>query len=479
MPFLISIVGGGISGLAAAYFLEQLCPGEDIEISLFEGERRLGGVILTENSDGFVLEAGPDSFIAQKPQALELCRRLGLESELLPSNDHLRRTYVLRRGSLRELPPGLQFIVPTRILPLLKSQLLSPAGKLRLCMEPFLPGRRYSGDGDDESAADFIRRRFGQEALDYIAEPLLAGIYGGDAQALSARSVLPRLVYLEQKYGSVTRGILTEKKLSLRREGKSRSPESALFVSLKGGMRRLIEALAAALGHTRVFLGRKAVGLRKGERNGRIVYRLLLEDGSSVEADALVLAVPAHAAAAILRELDGALAGLLGQIPYASAVTVSLAYQRSEFKHPLHGFGFLVPKVEGKRLLACTWTSSKFDHRCPDSFVLLRCFLGGARGGLEACADEAEIVRTVRRELGEIMKIDCAPEFARVFRWRDAMPQYTIDHQVRLRTIASLLAKHKGVCLAGNAYGGVGIPDCIASAGAAASSVASYIRENS
>jgi oxygen-dependent protoporphyrinogen oxidase len=440
----VVIVGGGISGLSAAYYLAKAGIGS----TLIEQQPRLGGVIQTEIVEGCLLEAGPDSFLSAKPWARELARDLGLEHEIIGSNDHLRVTYVFRRGRLLPLPDGLMLMVPTRFLPLLTTPLLGWRTKLQMAAEFFrkpLPPRP-----SDVSVAQFIREHYGQETVDYLAEPLLAGVYGGDAEQLSVASVLGRFLELERTYGSLTRGVLAERR-RLRQERNAQP----LFHTLRGGLGSLIHALAEATrSHTRTVAAR-ATALERCE-NG---YRVRTEDGL-FPADCVVLACPAWQSAALVRSLDGELAALLEAIPYHSSVTVALGYDRRQFTRALDGFGFLVPRRERGRIIACTWVGTKFRHRVPEDKVVLRCFLGGGDEGVLHLGDD-ELEACVRGELRRIMGLTAEPRFVRIARWPRSMAQYTLGHARRLEAIEMRLRNFPGLYLVGNAYYGIGIPDCV------------------
>ena len=438
----VFIAGGGISGLSTAYYLAK----RGIASTLVEKQDRLGGVIQTETLDGCVVESGPDSFISIKPWALELIHELGLSGEVIGSNDHLRVTYLLRHGRLAPLPDGLMLMVPTKLWPMITTRLLGWPSKIRMGWEMLRrPPRTPQAD---RSVADFIRDHYGQEAVDYLAEPLLAGVYGGDPEALSVTSVLPRFVELEARYGSLSRGVLSEMRRAHGATGKA-----TLFRTLKRGLGSLVETAAAAAGPA---MARVRGAVEAIERAGS-GYRVRV-NGEWMEAGHVVLAVPAYQAAEILEGLDAELARELAAIPYSSSTTVSLGYRREEFPHPLNGFGFLVPKRERGRMMACTWVGTKFSHRVPDHYVLLRCFLGG-----EASVQDSDqvIVEAVRQELGGIMGVRAQPSFVRIARWPRSMAQYVVGHQRRLERIEQRLARLPGLHLAGNGYHGIGVPDCI------------------
>jgi oxygen-dependent protoporphyrinogen oxidase len=455
----VGIIGGGISGLATAYYLSR----EGIPCTLFEAEPRLGGVIQTESVDGCVVEAGPDSFISQKPWALELIRELGLEGEVIGSNDHLRKTYILRRGRLTPMPDGLYLMVPTAVWPLATTSLLSAPAKCRMALE--LLRSPSSTPPQDRSVAEFIRDHYGEEAVDYLAEPLLAGIYGGDAADLSVASVLPRFVEIEQRYGSLTRGVL-----AARRNGPAANP-TPLFLTLKRGMRQLVETLEEKLARHTTVVHAAVTEIAPASEGFHASWA-----GGSIEVEHLVLATPAHTAAALLRRLDPDLAGLLSQIRYHSSVTIALVYDRAPFRYPLDGFGFLIPRVERRLLTACTWVGTKFPHRVPDNRILLRAFIGaGTDEELLGRADQS-FVTAIQEELRRLMGVTVAPLHWRVQRWRRAMAQYTVGHRARLDKIQERVTHLPGLQLAGNAYLGIGIPDCIHTAQVAANRIAGALR---
>ncbi|MBI3895941.1 MAG: protoporphyrinogen oxidase [Acidobacteria bacterium] len=468
----VVIVGGGISGLSAAYFLEKQArkSGLDITIHLMEQQNRLGGVILTEQDGEFLVEGGPDSFLAQKPAAIELCRELGLADRLLPSNDHRRKTYVWQGGKLKELPEGLMFVVPTKIWPIFHNELFSFSGKLRLALSPLLASSRAEMD---ISVADFVRQRLGGQALERLAEPLLAAVYGGDVDALSARATLPQLVALEEKHGSLWRGIY-EARHARANNGEARA-KSSLFVTLRNGVGELTSALEKHLIRTQVNTQREIGEIgRLGKKSFRVEWK-----GGEMEAEAVILAIPAHAAARLTQELDGQLASKLAEIPYHSSLIVSLGYEEGEIGRELNGFGFIVPRSERRALIACTWVNTKFSYRSAPGKLLLRCFLGGARNPSILEENDSRILEITLRELAEIMGVHAQPKFVRIFRWEKCMPQYAVGHLSRLEEISSLVAGHPGLFLAGNGYRGIGIPDCIQSSAAAASAAIQYLQSRS
>jgi oxygen-dependent protoporphyrinogen oxidase len=459
-----AIIGGGIAGLAAAYELEQARKaGAKLEYTLFEARQTLGGCLASEIVNGAVLEHGPDSFLTEKPAAAELCRELGLEAELTPSNDADRKTCIVVRNRLIPLPDGLMFLVPTKLIPTALTRLFSLPTKLRMGLELLLPPRPI---GQDESVAALVERHFGRQAVDRLADPLLSGIYGGDASQLSARTVLPRLVEMESQYGSLTRGMLAAHR-AMRARAKTSAQKGKnggsrpIFTALRGGMNQLVEALAARLDTASVRLAAPVTALEKTANGWRI-----FANGRTEFYDAVIMAAPAWAAGALLGPVDPVLAGELNRIPYSSSVTVNLIYDETQLGRLPDGFGFLVPASEGRAMLACTFVHRKFLGRTPPGKAVLRAFLGGMKNNALLAASDADLLATVRRELSEILGKDVLPsaanpEHAQVSRWPRAMAQYAVGHQERRRRIVERVAALPGLRLAGNAYDGIGIPDCI------------------
>jgi oxygen-dependent protoporphyrinogen oxidase len=458
----VVIIGGGIAGLATAYSLSSLAPeGSGLDITILESKKRPGGNIQTEKRRGFIIEGGPDCFLSEKPWAIKLCREIGLGEKLLPTNDRLRKTYVLSGGRLHELPEGVILMIPTKIMPLALSSLISWRGKLRMLLEVFIPRKK---DRSDESLGHFVRRRLGAEVLDKIAEPLVAGIHAADPETMSVRASFPKFVQLEEEYGSLIRGMV-KRMASFRKRPSSTNPwgdrkKMTMFVTLADGMSELIDTLASIITERGVKIRTEAtVKEVREEKKGRL--RVVLTSGDTMTADAVVIAAPAHAAARLTRGLDRELSKKLGEIPFSSTATVTMAFKKSDIPRPLNGFGFVVPRSEGRGIMASTWSSVKFDGRAPVDAALLRCFVGGAKGAELLELNNKEMTEMVRRELREIMGITAKPLFTRIFRWKKAMPQYTIGHEERVREIEALTAGHKGLYLTGSSYHGIGIPDSI------------------
>lgn len=439
----VVIIGGGISGLSTAYYLGK----DGIPATLIESAPRLGGVIQTETVNGCVLEEGPDSFLSAKPAALELIRDVGLSSDVIGSNDHLRVTYVWKGGRLVPLPDGLMMIVPTKVMPMVWSSLLGWGTKIRMGLDFFR--RPSNGSGRDRTVSEFIEDHYGREAVDYLAEPLLSGVYGGSPDRLSVSSVLTRFVEMESKYGSLTRGVLASKRAA--------GPKGApLFRTLKGGLAQLTRAVEERNKANTTVIRGAAESVERTAGGFRIRV-----NGEWMDARNVVLATPAWQAGALLGAVDGELASLLCGVEYSSSMTLALGYDKATLGHNLKGFGFLVPAKERQRLVACTWVGTKFSHRVPEGQAVLRCFLGGAADeGVLNESDEA-IVATVLDELRQIMGITARPAFSRIARWKKSMAQYTVGHEARVNSIEGRLATTPGLHLAGNAYYGIGIPDCI------------------
>ncbi len=467
----VVIIGGGIAGLATAYHLlegarKRGCAG--LEVTLIEKGGRVGGNIRTERIGGFLIEGGPDCFLSEKPWAMQLCKRLGLAPRLLPTSRPRGKTFVFSGSRLHLLPEGVILMVPTRMLPLLTSSLISLPGKIRMALEVFVP-RRDPSKGD-ESLGDFVRRRLGREALDKIAEPLVAGVHAGDPETMSIRSSFPRFVELEERYGSLIRGMLARMR-AMKAGGGGKAPGVTMFMTLKGGLGELIEAILEKIKDVSIRTNTRVVSIREKGRG----YTLLMDDGSSMEADSVVVATPAYVAAEILDGVDRRLSERLLTIPYTSTATVSLGYKKKDIAHPLDGFGFVVPGIEKRRIMAATWSSVKWEGRAPEDSVLIRCFVGGARNEDLVFLDDSGMTEMVRQELRDIMGIEAEPVLVRIFRWRKAMPQYTIGHAERVKEIEGMASSHPGLYLTGSAYHGIGISDTAREAEETTGRVLSYL----
>lgn len=457
----IAIIGGGISGLAAAFQLEEQRRNASaaVEYVLFEASERLGGVLRTENIDGCIVEAGPDSFITEKPWASDLCRELGLGDQLIGSNDADRKTYILTKGRLVEMPDGLMFMVPTKIMPTVMSPLFSWTTKLRMVKELFHPKNL----GADESVASFVERHYGSEMVDRLADPLLSGVYGGEAANLSLRAVLPRFHAMEDSHGSLGRAMLASRKnASKKMSAEPRKPAPPLFTSLKNGMQHLAETIVPRLKGT--LLINTPVQALQIEAGSWVVSAGMQSDSF----DSVIVALPAPAAAQVLRIVSPELSGELAGIQYSSSITVGLGYGREVRQSLPPGFGFLVPRSEGKKLLAATFVHNKFPHRAPEDRALLRCFFAGRNAESVWTLGDDQIIGIVRNELQQILGpqisgLRADPLFARVYKWKSAMAQYGVGHLDRLDRMERLRQQLPGLALAGNAYRGIGVPDCVRS----------------
>ena len=487
------IVGGGISGLSAAYDLHRA----GVECTVFEKSPRLGGVIETRCWQDCVLDCGPDSFISAKPEALALIRELGLESDVIGSNDHQRTTYILKNGRLIALPEGIMMIAPTKVIPMVLTPLLSWGTKLGMARELLRRPRTYP----DRSVAEFVIDHFGKETLEYLAEPLLSGIYGGDPRELSVNSVLPRFVEMEQRVGSLSRAVIKSRPKSTDprpdgrglkseagprpdgpvskntrsvtvntrsltvapQDGRGLKQEPSLFRTLKRGLGGMVEALSKDL---HVEHGKVEAIVRTRENR----YRLRAS-GHEIGADHVILAGPAWSAAELVRGIDGELSGLLDGIPYSSSAIVSLIYDAAGFDGMRAGFGFLVPKRERKRLAACTFVNTKFPFRAPENRIVLRCFFGGVEDGGALAESDESLVGMAREELRRILGLNAAPVYHTIARWPRSMAQYVVGHGDRVREIQDRAAAIPGLHLAGNGYEGIGIPDCIRTGRRAAKSI--------
>jgi protoporphyrinogen/coproporphyrinogen III oxidase len=469
----VAIIGGGISGLSAAFTLEEKRKsGAPVEYVVFESSPRLGGVLVTDHVDGCIIEAGPDSFLTEKPWAADLCRKIGLGDQLIGSNDVDRKTYIVVKNKLVVLPDGLMFMVPTKIMPTVFSSLFSVRTKLRMAAEWFHPPRKAT---EDETVAAMVQRHYGSEMVDLLADPLLSGVYGGEAAHLSVRAVLPRFAEMEAKYGSLGRAMLAAR---TKMAAVAKGPAKPLFSSLKDGMQQMIDALVARLDAKALktsssvqAVSRQHQNQSQNNGNGWAVQ----SEHESDHFDAVIIATPTPAAAAMLQSADSSLALDLSGINYGSSVTVSLGYDEKVRRSLPPGFGFLVPRSEGRRMLAATFVHNKFPHRAPENRAIVRCFLGGARDEQILQSSDAEILQIVRDELRGIISLTAEPLFARVYKWKSAMAQYSVGHLERLQRIESLRRKLPGLALAGNGYSGIGVPDCVRSGADAVGNVLAQI----
>lgn len=508
----VIIIGGGIAGLSAAYSLQEeaRAAGLPLTCTLLEGDTRVGGKIKTEHIDGFTIDGGPDCFLSRKPWALQLCRKVGLSSDLMGTNDDRRKTYVLNKGKLTPLPDGVMLIIPTRMMPFVTSTLISWPGKMRMGMDMFIPPRR---DESDETVGDFVRRRLGSEALDKIAEPLMSGIHISDPEYQSLLGSFPLFREMERKHGSLIRAMLRQKAAHAQNGGMRGAAERALygglqqitrmvgvpvppelprsghsngrapapahahnghhphgapqtplpmFMTLRHGLGQFVQAIADALEKDTIYTGKQVVKLeQRTSSDDEPRYRVFTADGDTFEADAVVLASPSYVTAELLAQIDPTLSAALNRIRYVTTSTVSLGYRMRDIGKPFDGFGFVIPRKEHRQITGCTWTSTKFDHRAPDDRLLLRCFIGGPGHEDRAELDDESLVAMVRRELEDIMGLRAEPVLTRIFRWTKANPQYDVGHLERVSQMHAMCANHPGLFFAGSAYEGVGVPDCI------------------
>ena len=476
----VVIVGGGIAGLSAAFYLERAAraAGAPVGYTLVERDDRFGGKIRTDTiahgAGAFVVEGGPDSFVAQKPWGIQLARDLGLEAQLMGTRPARHSTYVLRQGRPRPMPEGMLLVVPTRALPFALSPLISLGGKLRMALDLLIPPRR---DGADETLANFIRRRLGAEALEALAEPLLAGIHSADPERQSILATFPRFRALEAQHGGLIRGMLaarppttdhrpptTDHRPPTTDSSRNAQFASSPFVTLRGGVGELVRALLEQLSG-RLIAGRGVAALGYDPAATR-PYTVRLDDGETLDADAVIMTAPAFAAAGLVAPFQPELAEALRAIRYVTTGTVTLAYRSADLGRPLDGYGLVIPRGEGRRINALTMTSAKFAGRAPDGYTLVRAFVGGSRTPEVAELDDAALLALVRAELRDILGVDTAPQWSRIYRWPLANPQYDVGHLERVAALEAMLPP--GLHLAGSAYRGVGIPDCIYGGRAAA-----------
>jgi protoporphyrinogen/coproporphyrinogen III oxidase len=463
----VAIVGGGISGLTTAFYLEQeRRRGAPIEIVVFESSPRFGGVIQTERIEGCIIEAGPDSFLTSKPWARELCDDLRLSSQLIGSRDAERKTYILVDGKLEPIPPGMQMMTPTRVAPVLRSRLFSAPTKWAMLREYLAPPEPLGAD-DDESVASFVSRHFNSELVERLADPLLSGIYGGDASRLSARATLPQMLDSEYRYRSLVRGAFASRTVS-----RTETPPQPLFTSMHDGMQRIVDSLVRQLPRETLRGSHPVKTVRARESGWQITASGVTEDF-----DQVILAVPSYTAAKLMADIPVSerAVEILRELCYSSAVTVALAFKSAEIALP-QGFGFLVPRSAARQVMACTFTHNKFDHRTPEGTALLRIFLGGTRNPGIVKQSDPEIIEIVRRELREILSLVAEPRIARVFKWHDAMAQYEVGHLLRIARLEMHMQRFPGLQLTGNAYHGIGIPDCVRVGRAAADAIMRRMR---
>lgn len=450
----VAIVGGGISGLAAAHRLVELEP--QCRVSVLESRAQVGGVISTVHAHGYQVEQSADNFITTVPWAIDLCRRLGLAEELIQTNPAYRRTFVVRRGRLHRLPDGFLMMAPTRMWPLAVTPILSPLGKLRAALEYLIPAQR---DDEDESMAHFVQRRLGREVFDRLVEPLVSAVYAADMERLSVLATLPRFREMERKHGSLIRAMRHE--MALRRQANRQSESQSgarysMFLTLRNGLASLVEALVARLPHGSL---RRNTTVQRLERTAE-GWAVTTSEGCE-RFDAVIVATPAHVAGRLLQPLDAELGRQLSGIEHSGTAIVSVGYRREQIGHPLDGMGVVVPAIERSPVLACSFSSQKYAHRAPADRVLLRIFAGGARSPELAELDDAQLCPLLLQETGRLLSIQGEPEYLDVAHWPGTMPQYHVGHRERVAQIEQRVAALPQLELAGNAYHGVGVPNCI------------------
>ena len=454
----VAVVGAGISGLAAAHQLSTA--DRSLEITVFEASDRLGGVLQTEHVDGFHLELGPDSVLSRLPWGVDLFRKVGMADELINTSDSQQGVHVVFRGRLERLPDGLAVMAPQRIWPMVTTPILSWRGKFRLVAERFIPARR---SGEEESLADFARRRLGQETFQRLVQPLAGGIYMGDPEQLSIQATFPQFVEMESKYGSL---------IKASRAGRAKAtapsaaggPQYSLFVAPRRGFGSAIDKLESELSDCRILRNQRVLAISQHNHGWSVKVKDDATDESRQEDfSGVIVAVPAYHAGAMLEQADQELSQRLVEIPYAGCVVVNIGYDRKAIPHKLDSFGFVVPHIEQRSILACTFSSVKYAERAPEGKVLLRAFLGGACFPEILQWSDEKIMQTVQEELRQLLGVSTPPLFSRIKRWHRAMPQNSLGHSQRVEQIEQSLATLPGLELAGNAYHGVGIPHCVRS----------------
>ena len=470
----LTIIGGGIAGLAAAYYASKQSK-TSLEITLLEQANYWGGKLTTDrvpyggpNRDGqFVIEGGPDTFVVTKPWGVQLCRELGLSERLRGTNPETKKTFILKRDRLHELPGGLTMMIPTEFGPMIRTGLLSWPAKARMGLDFFLPTKSENGD---ETMGEFVSRRLGRAAYESLIEPLMSGIYAGDGDKLSLQATLPYLRDLELKYGGLVKGALAVRKERAQKakandNGSAPKPapgSRSIFLTPLTGLAEIVEALLAELEAAGVDLrlNTRVTRLERSDSKPE-TWHLTFDSGEHLEADAIILATPAYVSGALIADFAPELAAELAAIEYVSTATVTLAYPESELPKPLDGYGYVIPRCEGRKALACTWTSTKFPHRAPEGHALIRVFVGRAGQEEQITWDDEALLAIAREELELTLGITAEPLLTRIFQWEKAMPQYNLGHPERLERIDAALAAFPGLGLAGNGYQGIGIPDCI------------------
>ena len=463
------IVGGGISGLSTAYRLSRMASSQalGLAITVLESGVRAGGVIQSRSEEGFLLESGPDAFLSDKPWAVDLCRELGLEKEMVGTQPDFRRSFIVRQGKLVPVPEGWYLVAPGSLRTLLRSPLLTLGGKLRMACEPFIPPRLGE---EDESVAAFVRRRFGQQALERIAQPMIGGITTAPTEQLSLLAAVPQLREMEKSHGSVTRALRGRGAATAKASG----PRYSLFVTLRAGMQQLVDALIAAMPSVTLRTQAAVIRIERGAQGEP--WKIHLTGGEAIAADALCLALPAPAAAPIVASVSQPLATALSAISYASVATVNLAFAQADVPHPLNGFGIVIPAQEQRQAVGITFASVKFAGRAPQGSVLVRIFIAGAAFPQGILPSSEELIRIAREEIRGLLGIDAEPKLASAARYPASMPQYAVGHFEQVAAIERLVAGEPGLFLSGNGLRGLGIPDCVRQATESAGRIMTYLK---
>lgn len=470
----VAVIGAGITGLTAAYEIFKISKeiGRPIEVKIFEKSSKPGGVFATEKVDGFLIEGGPDSFELYKPAPLELAKELGIEDEVIDANEEKHVTFLYINGKLQEIPRGLLGLVPQNLVALALCPYLSWKAKIRAGLEIILPP--VTNANHDISIAEFYKKRFGHEVFENVAEALFGSIYACIPEMISLKTCWPRGAEMERQYGSLLRAMLKRRK-EVKKSKQSMTKAASMFKSFRNGMSSLIDKLIEKLPNGVIEYNKEAISINRNPETGS--YSVKFSDGTKYDADALIVATsPSYATAEIIKNIDNGISDMLLRIPFVSSATVSLAYKKSEFNHPLDGFGFLVPRKEKTIVKASTWSSTKFNGRAPQDGVLIRCFVGNANEETIVYRSDEEILSAVLSDLRKIMGVTAKPLFHRIYRWYNSMPQYTLGHGDRVKFIEERQKMHPGLFLVGNAYRGLGIGDCINEGRRAARGVAEFFK---
>ncbi len=478
----IIVIGGGAAGLGAAFKVKRAADeGNDVTFTLIEKDERLGGKILSETQPDtwggeegaeFVIDGGPDCFLTSKPAVHRMAKLCGFEDDKLPTDDSRKKTLILSRGKLFEMPDGVMMFAPTKFVPFATTGLFSWPGKIRMGLDLFVPKKKVpEGERNDETLESFIVRRMGRECLDRLAEPLVGGVHASDPKYMSLAATFPNLLDMEQKHGSMLKGFLAMRKMveEMRKKYPQKPGEKprTFFTSLTPGMKKLTDAMADAAGRDKMLTG---AGVESIERVGD-GYRVTLTNGENVEGDALIIATESWAAEPLMRPVDETIADALAGIPASSSATVSMGFKEDEIGIDMDAFGVLCPQVENRALLAATYSSTKWPGRAPKGKVLMRGFVGGPQNQVIMDKSDEELIEIVKAEFRSLLGVKGEPLFAKVFRWKLGMPQYTMGHLERVEAIEGRCAEIGGLALAGGSYRGVGIPNCIESGERAVSKV--------